>query len=162
MGKGASNGVFLAVTYKPKKLFYFDCGSTVLKSFIRNYWLRVRVVRVIWSITQVEEGLIKPYKIWKNAFNIIFTNERTVIKRQQSSAVPYQLTRWILQHKHSPLKLNINGKILETKLDEKTWTISKSGRQINRLCCVYMHTVAFYKPFGLPCAWTFLKTGSKV
>ena len=51
------------------------------------------MVRVIRSITQVEEGLIKPYKIWKNAFNIIFTNETTVVKRQQSSAVPYQLTR---------------------------------------------------------------------
>ena len=77
------------------------------------------MVRVIRSITQVEEGLIKPYKILKNAFNIIFTNETTVIKRQQSSAVPYQLTRCILQHKHSPLKSHINGKILETKLDEK-------------------------------------------
>lgn len=120
------------------------------------------MVRVIWSITQAEEGLIKPYKIWKNAFNIIFTNETTVIKRQQSSAVPYQLTRCILQHKHSPLKSHINGKILETKLDEKTWAISKSGRQINRLCCIHMRAVAFYKPFGLPYAWTFLlKPGAK-
>ena len=30
-----------------KKLFYFDYGSSVLKSFICNYWLRVRVVRAI-------------------------------------------------------------------------------------------------------------------
>ena len=120
------------------------------------------MVRVIWRTTQVEEGLIKPYKIWKNAFNIIFTNETTVIKRQQSSAVPYQLTRCILQHKHSPLKSHINGKILETKLDEKTWTISKSGRQINWLCCIHMRAIAFYNPFGLPYAWTFLlKPGAK-